>query len=59
MFEKKQKKGSCLPGLIFIITLIIGVNCLDTELGWLGGICMFLCVFSAGFVFDSYFNPDD
>jgi hypothetical protein len=59
MFEEKKIKGSCLPGVIFIITLIIGVNCLDTELGWLGAICMLLCVFSAGFVFNSYFNPDD
>jgi hypothetical protein len=59
MFEPKEIKGSCLPGVIFIFTLVVGASCLDTELSWLGGICMLLCVFSAGFVFNSFFNPDD
>ena len=58
-FEQKRIKGSCLPGIVFIITLVIGLSCLDTDLGWLGAICMLICVFSFAFVFQAFFNPDD
>jgi hypothetical protein len=57
--KPKQRRGGCLPGVIFIITLIIGISCLDTDLGWLGAICMVSCVISAGYVISNYFNPED
>tara|TARA_B000000532_G_C18876653_1_gene411001 strand:- start:4762 stop:4944 length:183 start_codon:yes stop_codon:yes gene_type:complete len=58
-FKEKKIKGSCFPGILFLLVLVIGISCLDTDLAWLGSICMLICVFSLGFVVQAYFNPNE